>query len=144
MSDSVNFLGREYDDSPFGAASLYAHAFDPRNIGDVFTDPSPANLAQIGFVPAHGYVASQLIAFAIGERIAWYELLFHNLEMKKQLAKQVAVAAGRSAIITAPVVAAVTGAVVYEKTVNEPIRRSHFGFSSWFGPFASGFGSVLN
>lgn len=111
MSDTINFLGKEYDDSPLGAASLYAHAFDPRNIGDVFTDPSPTNLAQIGFVPAHGYVAAQLVAFAVGERIAWYELLFHNLDMKKRSIKHVAPHLARATPYLAG--AAVTGGTIH-------------------------------
>ena len=48
-----------------------------------------------------------------------------------------------------PVVAAVVGAgvgvvatsVVYEQSVNKSIRKGRQGF--WFGPFVSGFGSVV-
>ena len=51
------------------------------------------------------------------------------------------------AIMTAPVavpVVAVTGAIAYEKAVNEPLRQAHGNWDiDWFGPFASGFGTVV-
>ena len=39
---------------------------------------------------------------------------------------------------------AVAGAIGYEKAVNEPLRQAHGGIDlDWFGPFASGFGTVV-
>lgn len=50
----------------------------------------------------------------------------------------------QAAAVAAPVIAATVSAVTYEKYVNEPIRDSHGGSSgTWFGPYASGFGSVV-
>lgn len=51
----------------------------------------------------------------------------------------------RAAPYLAPVAASAAGAYVYEKKVNEPMRASHGGSGSntWFGPFASGFGTVV-
>ena len=68
-------------------------------------------------------------------------------EAKRTILKG-AVRAGASAapvLIGAAVVAgAGAGAYAYEKSVNEPIRESHPGSQgTWFGPFGSGFGSVV-
>lgn len=47
-------------------------------------------------------------------------------------------------IIATPIVASIAGAIGYEKYVNEPLRKAHKGADiDWFGPFASGFGSVV-
>lgn len=51
------------------------------------------------------------------------------------------------AITSAPVVVpvvATAAAIGYEKAVNEPLRKAHGGWDiDWFGPFASGFGTVV-
>ena len=49
-----------------------------------------------------------------------------------------------TAPIVVPTVIAVGGATLYEKHVNEPVRKSSGGSrGTWFGPFASGFGTVV-
>lgn len=52
---------------------------------------------------------------------------------------------GQLAAAAAPIAASVAGAVAYEKYVNQPLREAHGGAGGnvWFGPFASGFGSVV-
>lgn len=80
----------------------------------------------------------------------WYSpknvIPFHQLHSGMGYVRQQALS--RVAMATAPVMvpgAAVAGAVAYEKYVNEPIRKAHGGIDiDWFGPFASGFGSVVN
>lgn len=48
----------------------------------------------------------------------------------------------RAAAITAPVaVGAAAVSIAYEQTVNKQIRQGRSG--TWFGPFGSGFGSVV-
>lgn len=52
--------------------------------------------------------------------------------------------APQAAIIAAPIVASTAGAIAYERMVNEPLRDAHHSTQgTWFGAFASGFGSVV-
>ncbi len=79
----------------------------------------------------------------------WYSpknaISFHHLHSGMSFLRQQAI--GRVVMATAPVLAvgaSVAGAVAYEKYVNEPLRKAHGGVSgTWFGPFASGFGTVV-
>lgn len=61
-----------------------------------------------------------------------------------QQSKHVVRATPNVAIVAAPVVLATAAAISYEKNVNEFVRDSTGGSrGNWFGPFASGFGSVV-
>ena len=79
----------------------------------------------------------------------WYSpknaMSFHHLHSGMSYVRQQAL--GRVALASAPAIAlagSVAAAVGYERTVNEPLRKAHGGQRNiWFGPFASGFGSVV-
>jgi hypothetical protein len=79
----------------------------------------------------------------------WYSpknaMSFHHLHSGMSFVRQQALS--RAALATAPALAvagSVAAAVGYERTVNEPIREAHGGIRNlWFGPFASGFGTVV-
>jgi len=87
-------------------------------------------------------------AFGTGGLPLWTRWSTHLASMRMQASKRLVM---QAAPLVAPVLigAAVTaaagaGAYAYEKTVNEAIRESHPGSQgTWFGPFASGFGSVV-
>ncbi len=141
MSDTVRLFGEEYDDSFLGFVDFLTDSIDPRNI---VKQPSLNSLMRMGYIPAHFYGAAKLVAFGVGEKIGFTEILMHSTDMRKKMMQKILIGAGRTSIVTAPVAASVAGSIVYEKAVNEPIRRSHPGSSgTWFGPFASGFGPVV-
>lgn len=79
----------------------------------------------------------------------WYSpknaMSFHHLHSGMSYVRQQAL--GRVALATAPAIAlagSVAAAVGYERTVNEPLRKASGGQRNiWFGPFASGFGTVV-
>ena len=79
----------------------------------------------------------------------WYSpknaMSFHHLHSGMSFVRQQAVS--RVATATAPalvVAGSVAAAIGYERAVNEPLREAHGGIeNTWFGPFASGFGSVV-
>ncbi len=72
------------------------------------------------------------------------EIYFAAARNSWRLVQTIAPYFGNAALVSAPVVAATAGAIGYEKTVNQPLRDAHPGSSgTWFGPFASGFGSVV-
>ena len=83
-------------------------------------------------------------------------LSFHKvMRGKSALLMQAAKAGVRTvAPVAIPVAISVGGAIGYEKLVNEPLRETHGGAQTrswlgdfmqgtWFGPYASGFGSVV-
>lgn len=74
---------------------------------------------------------SSAISYAIGKFVPE----FTNFKHYKTLT---------SGVLAVPVVIASVAAYQYETRVNEPIRElpAHSN-SNWFGPFASGFGSVV-
>jgi len=117
------------------------------------TDPSWENFAKMMYIPGIISLGTAAVYFSplnpaanrIGLR---YAAMGVNAEARKQMnrmAFNAARVAIRAAPYLAPVAAAAAGAYVYEKKVNEPIRKSHGGSSrgTWFGPFASGFGTVV-
>lgn len=141
MSETVTLFGEEYDDSFLGFVDFLTDSIDPRNI---VREPSLNSLMRMGYVPAHFYGAAKLIAFGVGEKIGFTEMLMHSTDMRKKMMQKMLITGVRTSIVTAPVVASVAGSIAYEKAVNEPLRRASPGSSgTWFGPFASGFGSVV-
>lgn len=101
-----------------------------------------------GVVHGIWYTAYQLAKmydiYAKGGRnlISFHQAMQGKKVLAGQAVKRLAMTAALNPI-AAPVTAT-AAAITYEKYVNEPIRESHGGASgTWFGPFASGFGSVV-
>lgn len=80
----------------------------------------------------------------------WYSpknaMSFHHLHSGMSYVRQQAVSSVVRATAPALVVAgSVAAAIGYERAVNEPLRKAHGNIDiDWYGPFASGFGSVVN
>lgn len=103
----------------------------------------------------------------IWQQIKMYDILVHGgknirglsfhkvMQGKGTLVFQGVKAASRAvAPVAIPVAISVGGAIGYEKYVNEPLREAHDGGQTqswlgdfmqgtWFGPYASGFGSAV-
>jgi hypothetical protein len=114
------------------------------------TDPTVENLAKAAYIPmmlgatgavfyGAGVVKPGML-HAMGSTMSWGRQGINRATYF--MLKQGGMAAVRSSPVVVPAAIAVAGAVTYEKRVNEPLRKSHHGVS-WFGPFASGFGSVV-
>ena len=106
--------------------------------GRAYRDPDTFTTEEVGT----SLVSSALIGFATGK-------LVPNLaEFKQFKTLKTLQLAGRglivSPVILVPTALAVTSAIGYEKSVNEPIRDlpGHSN-SVWRGAFASGFGPVV-
>ena len=128
-----------------GGAQLQLELMQPFNLYDMAVDPSNETVTKAAYMPSIGYTSYWLTTKILGEAMPsfWVRAAsrFHDIRMMVQAA---APHAGNVAIITAPIAVATVGAIGYEKMVNEPLRRSTPGSSGlWFGPFASGFGSVV-
>ncbi len=146
MSDSEwDFSWLDRYEGFSGGAQLQLELMQPFNLYDMAVDPSNETVTKAAYMPAIGYTSYWLITKMLGEAMPsfWVRAAsrFHDIRMMAQAA---APYAGNVALITAPVAAATVGAIGYEKMVNEPLRRAHPGSQgTWFGPFASGFGSVV-
>lgn len=74
----------------------------------------------------------------LGTPGASFRSIHHVTPLKMQAVKHVASKAALPVAVAAGVVGT---SIVYEQQVNEPIRKGSSG--TWYGPFASGFGSVV-
>lgn len=135
----------EYEGFWEGGSQLQLELMSPFNTFDVIRDPSTETIVKGLYMPAIGYSGYRLATLAVGETMPsfWVRAAarYHDYKAVAQAASRTA---PTMAVISAPVVTSVVGAVAYEKAVNEPIRKSHYGIlGAWFGPFASGFGTVV-
>ncbi len=143
------------EDDLIDALILQAKLLNPYlGIYNMATDPSLENFAKMMYIPAIATGATAALYWSpfVGPagRIGFrHAAMGVNVEVRKQINKaawNTVRYSVRAAPYLAPVAAAAAGAYVYEKEVNEPLRKkAHGGAASniWFGPFASGFGTVV-
>jgi hypothetical protein len=117
------------------------------------TDPTVENLAKAAYIPMvlgatgavmYGATVSAVkpgLLHAMGSTMSWGRQGVNRASM--WMLRQGGMAAVRSSPVVVPAAIAAAGAYTYEKKVNEPLRKEHSGFTSWFGPYASGFGTVV-
>lgn len=123
---------------------------DPRGPYYFVKDPTPVNLYKM----MHPYVLTFGGGYMLTRMLdptnpmTWTAYKAHKWDMTVRTARAIGVGAARTAYVSAyvgvPVAIAAGTTYAYEKKVNEPIRRSHPGSQgTWFGPFGSGFGTVV-
>ena len=128
-----------------GGVQLQWELMQPFNLYDMVRDPSTETVVKGMYMPAIGYTAYRLTTLAVGEAMPsfWVRAAsrFHD---HKTLAQVGVRSVPTVALVSAPVISSVGGAVIYEKTVNRAVREAHGGWDiDWFGPFASGWGTVV-
>ena len=127
-----------------GALRLQMDLMNPLNSYQLVQEPTVDNFVKTAYMPSMAYLGYWGASALVGEAApSFYVRQAIRFENTKTGLRLISHSIPTGIVIGVPVAASVTGAVVYEKTVNEPLRKSHYGFSSWFGPFASGFGSVV-
>jgi hypothetical protein len=113
-------------------------------------DPSMERAAKMALVPTllfgAGYATTAWLA--PGVRYTPQLHMLHRTAATGKILKsagQSAALGGRALVspFMGALVTAVTGSFLYETFVNEPLRDAHPGNIDWFGPFASGFGTVV-
>jgi hypothetical protein len=128
------------------------------------TDPTVENLAKAAYIPMilgatgsvmYGATVSAVkpgLLHAMGSTMSWGRQGVNRASM--WMLREGGMAAVRSSPVVVPAAIAVAGAYTYEKKVNSSLRESHGGAhhkswiegftqGSWFGPYGSGFGSVV-
>ena len=92
-----------------------------------------------GAVLGTQYAFLQAINYVSGPK---YAMNFHKVHQGMNVVR--GLAAGPALVLAVPTVIATATAVAYEEAVNKEIRQGRSGFDiNWFGPFGSGFGSVV-
>ena len=141
------------------AVDIQLDLMSPFNVFDMVKEPSLETLIKSAYMPTMAYLGYYGAAKLVGEaapgfwvrRALSYEAMKGTVKVGARFVPGVALA-------SVPVAISVTGAVAYEAGVNQPLRDAHFGAGAftwwrgnssssrvglWFGPFASGFGSVV-
>ena len=126
---------------------------DPFSFYYFIRDPSIKTAASAAYMPTMGYLGMRWAALVVGESLPpFWGRAGHHFNMLKSQAKSLlggTATVGRTVLAVSPFLLAATvstgASIAYEETVNEPIRESSggSGANTWFGPFASGFGSVV-
>jgi hypothetical protein len=134
----------------WGGSRLLLDIYNPLNKPRIITEgPDQVDLFGLAYTSAIVYGGIKLASLITGEKILFTEYLMHRGDM----VRRGVITAGRGVVSAAPpliiggtaIAASTAGAVLYEKHVNERVRKSSRGTSGlWFGPYASGFGSVVN
>ncbi len=135
---------------------IYWHldALNPVENFQTLLDPSWRGVAVGLTIPAYITAAAYIVGSPLFSTGATWAPNFRGLAATRiWVSQEMRKAMFRGAVTGfkvggAPLLAATASAgasYVYEKEVNEPIRKSSGGSGSntWFGPFASGFGSVV-
>ena len=117
------------------------------------TDPTVENLAKAAYLPGMFGLTGLTLYKVLGETFGVRHAITSGMHWGRQgvnrtsmwMLRQGGMAAVRSSPVVVPAAIAVAGAVTYEKRVNESLKKAHGGAGRnvWFGPFASGFGSVV-
>lgn len=130
--------------------------WDPRGPYFFIRDPTPENLAKAIFP----YTATTTSMYyfvrwldpvsmrGVGIREFSRNLFLHNMDTRLKALRSIAIGGARYAaatgVVAVPTAISAATTYAYEKKVNEPIRKSHPGSQgTWFGPYGSGFGSVV-
>lgn len=114
-----------------------------------FWEPLPISAARFAMDPRSRRAGNMMLVQAgllIGMNAFTYALSGQAYKTMTGIAIEAAtgMTTGQLAAAAAVPVGTVAAAIVYEKYVNEPIRDSHGSTKgTWFGPFASGFGTVV-
>ena len=149
------FLEGELGDEFIEAWELQLDLMNPFNIVEVFVDPSMKNLLHAAYMPFIGLSGTYLAGVLGGTADVsllhrWQMASIHNRQQfAKSITRSIPAVARAATSLPALAGAAVVGTAAamtydYERYVNEPIRKSHPGSKgTWFGPFGSGFGSVV-
>ncbi len=137
-------LGREYADSPWGAAEFQ---YDLMNPFDYEMDWVALRLVYGSSIAFGGYAGVSYLTGTPMPSMAVQSInrAFMTASRWRNLASIGVRAAPVVTVAAVPVVLSGAYAYQYEKHVNEPLRDAHKSGSStpWWGPFASGFGSVV-
>lgn len=112
---------------------------------DFSKDPNIDEFIKMMYKPAISYLGLRAALWVTGEaylgfwaRQAWI------WESRKAVARAAISYAPQAAVVAVPVALSLAGAIGYERTVNALVRRSTPGSEGqWYGPFASGFGTVV-
>ncbi len=114
-----------------------------------FWEPLPISLARFTMDPGSDRAGNMMLVQAgiiTGMNLFTYALSGQGYKTMTGIVIEAATGytIGQLAAAAAPVLVATAGAIGYEKMVNEPIRKAHGNWViDWFGPFASGFGTVV-
>jgi hypothetical protein len=132
-----------------GGFQLQYDLMNPFNVIDMVREPSYENLVMTAYNPTIAYGGFKLASIVSGTAMPsfWTRQVTKGYMTASNLRFLGGVAV-RSAPVVAvaavPAVLAAGYAYQYEKLVNEPLRRSHGSTQgTWFGAFASGFGTVV-
>ncbi len=134
----------EYE-GPSGAVELQLDLMNPFNAFELVKEPSMENLIKSAYMPSMAYLGYYGAATLVGEAAPgfWvrqalsYEATKGTLQATARFVPSVAIA-------SVPITFSVVGAAFYERTVNRAVRKSSPGSAGiWYGPFVSGFGSVV-
>ncbi len=128
-----------------GAVDLQIDLMNPFNAFELVKEPSMENLLKSAYMPSMAYLGYYGAATLVGEAAPgfWVRQAL-SYEATKGALQATARVAPSVAIASVPIAVSVVGAMFYERTVNRAVRKSTPGSAGlWFGPFASGFGSVV-
>jgi len=147
-----------FDDSEMSTEEMmwnvllwYGEVFNPLNIirpGKFTTKRGLVQSATGAGITGSAMYAASLLNTVPGQGVTAQRALMTKANAYRSLAQGTVragahVGRGLLSPIFGALATAVTGAWAYEMYVNNPLRDAHPGDIDWFGPFASGLGTVV-
>lgn len=125
--------------------------YDPFNVFYFVRSPSVEGAAKTALLPSLYLASGIAVTHVLSPGGLAYSPVINTLHRVDQLGKTVKYGArvgglaarGLLSPVFGALALAVSGAWAYELYVNNPLRDAHSGDIDWFGPFASGFGTVV-
>ena len=137
-------LGRDYDDSPWGATQFQMDLMNPLDLDLKWT---AARLGYGSGIAFAGYAGASYVTGTPMPSMAVQSInrAFMTASRWRNVASIGVRFTPTVAVAAVPVALSAGYAYQYEKHVNEKVRDAHESGSStpWYGPLASGFGSVV-
>ena len=137
-------FGRDYDDSPWGATQFQMDLMNPFDLDLKWT---AVRLGYGSGIALGGYAGVSYVTGTPMPSMAVQSInrAFMSAARWRNLASIGVRVTPVVAVAAVPAVLSAGYAYQYEKHVNEKVRQAHSSGSStpWWGPFASGFGSVV-